>query len=136
LCAAALFAVPALSRAQDTTNAPAAAPAAEPAAAPAAPQTPPVKKKHSVTSSSTLPFNGTLTSMDTNAMTMTVGKRTFNMTSETIITKDGNPAVLEDGVVGGKVRGAYKKDAEGKLDATTVRFGGAAQDKKKAPAGK
>jgi hypothetical protein len=112
LCAAAILAVPALSRAQDTTNAPVAAA-----------QTPPVKK-HSATASSTLPFHGTLTAVDTNTMTLTVEKRTFDMTSDTTITKDGKPAVLADGVVGEPVRGAYKKNAEGKLDAVTVHFGG------------
>jgi len=121
LCAAAILAVPALSRAQDTTNAPAAAT-----------QTPPVKK-HSATLSATLPFHGTLTAVDTNAMTLTVEKRTFNMTSDTIITKDGKPAVLGDGVVGEQVRGAYKKNAEGKLDAVKVYFDGAAGAKKKEP---
>ena len=113
LCAAAILVVPALSRAQDTTNAPAAAA-----------QTPPVKK-HSAASPTTLPFRGTVTAVDTNAMTLTVEKRTFNMTSNTMITKDGKPAVLADGVVGEPVRGAYKKNADGKLDAVTVRFGGA-----------
>jgi hypothetical protein len=141
LCAAAILAVPAPSRAQDTTNAPAAVqippPAAEaqipPPAAPvptpppaAAAQNTPVKK-HSATPQ----FHGTLTAVDTNAMTLTVEKRTFDMTSETIITKDGKPAVLADGVVGEKVRGAYKKNADGKLDAVTVHFGGSAEDKKK-----
>jgi hypothetical protein len=118
LCAAAILAVPALSRAQDTTNAPAAA------------QTPPVKK-HSATSSATLPFHGTLTAVDTNAMMLTVEKRTFDMTSETTITKDGKPAVLADGVVGEPVRGAYKKNTDGKLDAVTVHFGGSTDGKKK-----
>jgi hypothetical protein len=118
LCAAAILAVPASSRAQDTTNAPAAA------------QTPPVKK-HSAKQSATLPFHGTLTAVDTNAMTLTVEKRTFDITSDTTITKDGKPAVLADGVVGGPVRGAYKKNADGKLDAVTVRFGGSAEGKKK-----
>ena len=120
LCAAAILAVPALSRAQDTTNAPRTAAA----------QTPPVKK-HSATPSATLPFHGTLTAVDTNAMTLTVEKRTFNMTSETIVTKDDKPAVLAEGVVGGPVRGAYKKNADGKLDAVTVRFGGNANGKKR-----
>ena len=54
-----------------------------------------------------------MTAVDTNAMTLTVGKRTFNMTSETIVTKDGKPAVLADGVVGEPVRGSYKKNADG-----------------------
>ena len=125
LCAAAILAVPASSRAQDTTNAPAAAPTAPPAA----PQTPPVKK-HSA-KSSTLSFHGTLTAVDTNAMTLTVEKLTFNMTSETIVTKDDKPAVLADGVVGAPVRGAYKKNTDGKLDAVTVRFSGGAGSKKK-----
>ena len=121
LCAAAILVVPALTRAQDATNAPAAT------------QTPPAKK-HTAASSATLPFRGTVTAMDTNAMTLTVEKRTFNMTSETIVTKDGKPAVLADGVVGEPVRGAYKKNADGKLDAVTIRFGGAAGATKKEPA--
>jgi hypothetical protein len=139
LCAAAILAVPALSRAQENTNTPAtatmppvAAPAppaaAETPAAPAAP-TPPAKK-HS-TKPTSLPFHGSVTALDTNAMTLTVEKRTFNMTSETTVTKDDKPAVLSDGVVGEPVRGAYKKSADGKLDAVTVHFGGKADDKKK-----
>jgi hypothetical protein len=139
LCAAAILVVPASSRAQDTTNnppaiAPTVPPALPPAAAPAvAEQTPPVKK-HSAAPSS-LPFHGALTAVDTNAMTLTVGKRTFNMTSETIITKDGKPAVLAEGVVGGQVRGAYKKNAEGKLDAISIHFVSATGGKKKESAG-
>jgi hypothetical protein len=115
LCAAAILAVPASSLAQDTTNAPVAAA-----------QTPPARKH-----SATLLFHGSLTAVDTNAMTLTVEKRTFNMTSDTIITKDSKPAVLADGVVGGQVRGAYKKNADGKLDAVTVHFGGSAEGKNK-----
>ena len=121
LCAAAILIVPALTRAQDATNAPAAAKA-------------PAAKKHTAVSSATLPFRGTVTAMDTNAMTLTVEKRTFNMTSETIVTKEGKPAVLSDGVVGEKVSGAYKKNADGKLDAVTIRVGGAAGVTKKEPA--
>jgi hypothetical protein len=67
-------------------------------------------------------------------MTLTVEKRTFNMTSETIVTKDDKPAVLADGVVGEPVRGAYKKNADGKLDAVMIRFGGAGGAAKKEPA--
>jgi len=120
-CAAAVLVAPALTRAQDITNAPAAAKV-------------PAAKKHTATSSATLPFRGTVTAMDTNAMTLTVEKRTFNMTSETIVTKDDKPAVLADGVVGEPVRGAYKKNADGKLNAVTIRFGGGAGAAKKEPA--
>jgi hypothetical protein len=117
LCAAALFAMPALSRAQDTTNAPATA-HAKPA------------RKHSAAASATLPFHGTLATLDTNAMTLTVGKRTFNVTSETRITKDGKPAMLVEGVTGEPVRGSYKKAADGTLNAATVFFGAKAAGKK------
>ena len=146
LCAAAILAVPALSRAQDTTNAPAAAPVIAPVIAPVVPptvpppaavQTPPVKKHSAAPASApaSLPFHGVLTAVDTNVMTLTVEKRTFDITSETIITKDGKPAVLADGVVGEQVRGSYKKGAKGKLDAVMVRFVAATEGKKKLSAG-
>jgi hypothetical protein len=122
LCAAAILAVPALSCAQDNANAPAAAGQSPPA------------RKHNAMPSDTLQFHGTLSAVDTNAMTLTVGKSTFDMTSETIITKDGKPAVLADGVAGGQVRGAYKKNEDGKLDAVTVRFAGSTGVEKKEPA--
>jgi hypothetical protein len=124
LLAAAIVAAPALSRAQDaTTNtAPAVAPAASDQTAPA-----PVKKRKG------LVFKGTVTSLDTNAMTLTVETRTFAITSETKITKDGQPATLSDGVVGEPVAGAYKKADDGTLDATTVHFG-AKKKKEAAPA--
>ena len=64
-------------------------------------------------------------------MTLTVEKLTFDMTSETIVTKDEKPAVLADGEVGESVRGDYKKNADGKLDAVTVRFGGKTDGKTK-----
>ena len=103
LFAAAIIAAPALLRAQDTsTNAPAVS-------------TP--KHRHGS------PFHGTVSALDANAMTLTVGKLTVQVTSETKITKDGKPATLADGAVGEPVGGYYKKDADGKLSATTVHFG-------------
>ena len=117
LCAAAILAVPALSRAQDTTN-------STPAASGQTMQ--PKLKKLNV-----LPFRGKLTAVDTNAMTLAVGDRTFQITSDTKITKDGQPAVLEDGVVGEPVTGSYKKAEDGKLDAATVHFVAKASPKKK-----
>jgi Domain of unknown function (DUF5666) len=106
----AIVAVPVLSYAQDeSTN----------ASPPATGQTAPAKhKKHSG-----LVFRGTVSAVDTNAMTFTVGKRTFNITSETKITRNGQPAILDDIAVGDKVGGAYRKDGDGKLDATTVHDG-------------
>jgi Domain of unknown function (DUF5666) len=104
LFAAAIVAAPALLRAQDAgTNAPAAS-------------TP--KHRHGA------PFHGVVSALDANAMTLTVGKLTVQVTSETKITKDGKPATLADGAVGEPVSGYYKKDADGKLNAATIHFGG------------
>lgn len=114
LLTAFIVGTPALSRAQDAdTNAPSATPA-------------PAKQKKQ-----TIAFRGTVSAIDTNAMTLTVETRTFDITSATKITKDGKPATLSEGVVGGPVTGAYKTGDDGKLDATTIRFGGKAAVKKK-----
>jgi hypothetical protein len=117
LCAAVLWTAPERSCAQDTPSAPAAS-RAKPA-------------KHNATSSASLPFHGTVTAVDANAMTLTVGKRAFTITSETKITKDGKSAVLADGAAGESVSGAYKKNAAGALDATTIHFTSKPADKKK-----
>lgn len=106
LFATAIIAAPMLSRAQDNGANPPAAPG----------QTEPAKpKKHEG-----LVFNGKVSAVDAKAMTLTVGKRTFEVTSDTKITKDGKPAILSDIAVGDKVGGAYKKTGDGKLAATTI----------------
>ena len=120
LFAAAIVAAPAMSYAQDAaTNAPAAA----------ADQTAPAKPKKQG-----LVFRGTVSAIDTNAMTLTVKARTFAITSDTKITKDGQPATLGDGVVGEPVAGAYKKGEDGKLNAVTVHFGAKKKKDASAPA--
>ncbi len=111
LLAAAIAFVPASIRAQDAaTNAPAAA------------SEQPVPAKHKPMKHDQTVFNGKLTAVDTNAMTLTVGKRTFAISSETKITKTDEPATLADGVVGEMVGGTYKQDADGKMTATTIHF--------------
>ena len=112
LVAAALVALPSASRAGNPTNAPTAT-----ASAP---------KKHSV------PFHGKVAAVNAAAMTFTVGTMTFAVTSNTKITKDGKPATFAEITVGENIGGAYKKDAAGKLDATSVRIG--EKKKKAAPA--
>jgi hypothetical protein len=106
LFAAALVAMPVLSRAEGT-NAPSASG-----------QTAPAKAKKN-----NPPFHGNLKAVDTSAKTLTVGTLTLQITSDTKITKDGQPAALSDGVVGEPVRGAYTKTADGKLNAVVVHFG-------------
>jgi hypothetical protein len=113
LFAAVIVTAPVSAQAQDTTstNAPAA----------------PAKHKKS----DHLVFKGKLSAVDAKAMTLTIGERTFDVTSETKITKDGKPATLAEGVVGETVAGAYKKGADGKLTATSVHFGAKADGEKK-----
>src|SRR6266576_2700354 len=69
------------------------------------------------------PFHGKLAALDKAAKTITVGKRTFHITSETQIKKAGKPATLDEGVVGEEVSGYVKPTDDGKLVATTVNFG-------------
>jgi len=69
------------------------------------------------------PFHGKLIAVDKVAKTITVGKRTFLITSETKIKKAGKPATLDDGVVGEEVSGYIKPKDDGKLMATSVNFG-------------
>jgi hypothetical protein len=107
LFAAALVAMPALSRAAVTsTNAPAK------------------PKKHEG-----LVFRGTVSAIDAKAMTLTVETRTFAVTPDTKIVKDGKSATLADGVVGEQVSGAYKKTDDGKLTATSIHFGAKVEKK-------
>lgn len=85
----------------------------------------PAKPKHK----HGLPFHGKLEGVDTNAMTLTVGSRTFQINSKTKITKDGQPAILADGVIGEPVGGYYHTNDDGDLIATTIHFGAHARHK-------
>jgi hypothetical protein len=114
LLAAAIIAVPVATSAQDNNA------GAKSETAPAK-----AKKKDS------LVFRGAVKTVDATAMTFTVGERTFNVTSETKITKNGQPAVLSDVTAGETVAGAYKKGADGKLNATTVKIGAKGEGKGK-----
>src|ERR1017187_3681834 len=115
LVAAALVAMPVASRAGDSTN------------------TPPPASTHPAKKIGGLPFKGKVAAVDpAAAMTFTVGTMTIAVTSETKITKDGQPATFADITSGATVGGSCKKDAAGKLTATTVRIG---EKKKKAGPG-
>ncbi len=111
LLGAALVTVPAATRAADAgTNAPSAA-----MDAPA-----PVR------------FNGSVTAVDTNAMTFTINDQTYTVTGDSHIMRNGQAATLADVVVGDPVRGSYTKGTDGKLDVNRVRFGKPAKKKKSA----
>jgi hypothetical protein len=116
LFAAAIIATPIASHAQDATT-PAAATTAKKA-----------KKTAAVA------YTGKVSAVDTNAMTLTVGKHTLDINSETKITKNGQPATLADATVGETATGSYKKGTDGKLTATTVDYSTKVAKKKKAAA--
>jgi hypothetical protein len=79
----------------------------------------PTHHKHGV------PFHGTVDGVDTNAMTLTVGSRTFQMTSSTKISSNGQPGILADATVGEPVTGYYRPDPDhtNTLNAVTIHLG-------------
>lgn len=103
ILAALVVGVPLGASAQDKTA---------PAPSPATPA-PPAKSRP-------IPFHGKLESVDKANKTITLpgkAKRTFEITSETKITKgkDRKPAVFDDAVIGEDVSGSYTKSADGKM---------------------
>jgi hypothetical protein len=81
------------------------------------------KKPHLV------PFHGKVKAVDNAAKTVSVGDRTFQVTSETKISRDDKPALLADGVVDEPVTGAYRTTEDGKMSATTINFGKKAKER-------
>ena len=83
---------------------------------------PPLPVTPRKTSTHVTAFRGFLKEIDNKAKTISIGKETIQITSETKITRGGKPATLNDGAVGDLVGGAYRKDADGKLNAVSLRF--------------
>ena len=110
LLAAAVAGLPIQLAAQTATNKPAAskAPAAEKTDSAA-------KKAH--------PFRGKLAAVDKVAKTISLGKSTYYITSETKFKKADKPATLDDGVIGEDVSGYVKPGDSGRMVAATVNFG-------------
>ena len=96
------------------------------------------KQDNAAKKKSAHPFHGKLAAVDKTAKTIKVGESVYQITSETKITKAGKPATLDDGVVGEEVGGYVKPTDDGKMAATTMRFGPKVDDKgsskKKEPA--
>jgi hypothetical protein len=81
-----------------------------------------------------IPFHGMIASVDQTAKTFTItGKETsrvFKITDKTKIMKDGNPATMSDLAEKEEARGQYWKNADGSLEAKTVKLGAKAEKKK------
>ena len=78
------------------------------------------------------PFHGRLAAVDKTARTITVGKRTFQITTQTRIRKSNRAATLEEGIVGEPVSGYVKPIDDGKWIASSVNFGPKTDQKKAA----
>jgi hypothetical protein len=115
LLVTAIAAMPAVTLAQNTTPAEKKQPAEK--------KTSTDKETKTEKKPSPGPFHGKLVAVDKAANTITVGKRTFQITSETRINKSGKPATLDEGVIGEEASGYIKPTEDGKLVATTVNFG-------------
>jgi hypothetical protein len=102
-----------------------ASPAASPATSPAAKQ-----------ATRPIPFRGKISAVDQSAKTFTVGgkegSRVFKVTETTTITKTGAPATMTDIVENEQARGTYLKQADGTLEAKTVKLGPKTEGEKKA----
>ena len=81
------------------------------------------------------PFRGKLAAVDKTAKTIKIGQSIYQITSQTKIMKAGKPATLDDGVVGEEAAGYAKPTEDGKMAASSVRFGpkpaGTSVEKKK-----
>ena len=74
-----------------------------------------------------MPINGKVGAVDKTAKTITLeGKekaRVFQITSETRIRKDRKPATLDDVVIGDRVGGFARENADGKMEVVTLNAG-------------
>lgn len=106
----------------DASASPAASTTAAPASkATAAPSVSPTKSERPI------PYHGLISAVDAKAKTFTIaGKeksRVFKITDKTVVTKAGNPATMTDVVANEEVRGSYWKQADGTLEAKSVKLG-------------
>jgi hypothetical protein len=83
----------------------------------------PPAKEHKEKKPGVMPFHGKVKAVDATAKTITVDELTLQITSETKIIKGAGPATLADLAVGEIVNGAYKKAADGTLQALKIHVG-------------
>jgi Domain of unknown function (DUF5666) len=87
----------------------------------ASPTAPPAKSARG------LPMHGMISAVDQNAKTFTIASKeksnVFKVTDKTVITKGANAATMKDIVENEEVRVSYWKNADGSLEAKTVKLG-------------
>lgn len=106
-----------------------ASPAPEASASPTATASPAEKMR-------SYPFHGMIASVDEKMKTFTIaGKeksRTFKITDKSVITKADQPATIKDVTANEEVRGSYWKQADGTMEARTIKLGPLSEDEKAA----
>jgi hypothetical protein len=74
-----------------------------------------------------IPFHGMVAAVDKKAKTFTIASkekpRVFKIADKTAITKSGKPATMTDIAENEEVSGSYWKNADGTLEAKTVKLG-------------
>lgn len=74
-----------------------------------------------------IPFHGMVSAVDQSAKTFTIAGKTssrvFKVTEKTQITKGGAAATMSDVAENSEVSGSYWKNADGSLEAKTVKIG-------------
>jgi hypothetical protein len=81
----------------------------------------------------TIAYHGKVTSVDPANKSFMVGTRTFKVSSNTTITKDGAAANLSDLTAGTPVSGSYWKNEDGSLEVKSVKIGGMTKNASPAP---
>jgi hypothetical protein len=82
----------------------------------------PAEKKE-VAASRAIPFRGKIASVDKQANTVKVGERTFQINSDTKITKAGKAATLDAASIGEDVGGSYREGTDKRLNVVSLRIG-------------
>ena len=80
-----------------------------------------------------IPFRGKIDGIDKQAKTFKINERTFHVTADTRVVKDGKPGTLDDAAAGQDVTGSYREGTDKKLNVVVLRIG-AAPAKPAAPA--
>jgi hypothetical protein len=85
-----------------------------------------------------VPFHGMISAVDSKAKTFTIAakdkSRVFKVTEQTVITTSGGAGTLKDLKEKEEVRGSYWKEADGSLQAKTVKLGPPTEEEKAADA--
>lgn len=116
-----------------------ASPTASAATSPA-PKTAPPAASPGMKAARAIPFRGIIASVDMRAKTFTIaGKeksRVFKITDKTAFMKGGMPATMKEVAEKEEVRGSYWKNADGSLEAKSVKLGPKTEAEKAAAAKK